>query len=676
MKKQFLFPKFLFFALLFFGGLNGYCQKQLSQYFSPVQDETTGKWGVQYGDEIVVLPRFDEVKFDYSHILSSREYNYNPCKERCMDTSRGVYAYRERDKWGIANIYGKLTEAIYDNVRLFYDPDWMAIVRKDGKEGVINVVGKELVAPIYDALSDPLDVLEVAPYRYKGQVSKSTVCFIAEKEGEKSIINDMGTVVVSEFDDSYVKAKDFKKIEKDYNNIFKSLEKIYKSDKEYEKKYRKHLSERACFGRLKPTWGLGNGLLRIERDKDGNYFLIKGCYIKRLPEGYDYSSFQYKGEIERASACSYFEFSKDGKHGVMAIDGSIIIPMEYSEICDLHGQQVFRVTKEGKQGVYDNIGNMILPIEFDNIRLYYRDSQSRIPHMALDTRTGRNKAYYSTTGDFLSSKDDTDAERQWREKGLDLKQLEAENARNAKIDELKNYHNENDGDVGTYYIDEDGDRCVITDFGTDLQPLIENGIEQRLKRNPASVTAIYDDICKKERGEQLGNDMLGLAALACEMGYEGSDFVKDLEMRASNILKCVAEENAKMEKERKLQQRIARLDAISGVLTNMLTSAAQTYESVSGGSSSGSSSLGSSAYRNAKGGRDKSSSFSSQQSYNTDKRTYRNYDSMLAAYFAGNRKATIQEADNWQKSMKFLREKWSAQGKSFPKSINEDRPLY
>ena len=674
MKDPISFLKTLTFAFLIFSGANSYCQKPLSRYFSPVKDETTGKWGVQYGDETVVIPRFDEVKFDYSTILGPDEYDVERDRQYKLDTSRGIYAYREGDKWGIANVYENLTDANYDNVRLFYEPSWMAIVRKDGKEGIINIEGKEILTPIYDTLSDPLNVMEVAPYRYKGPVNKSTICFVAQKEGKKFIIDDIGTIVISDFDDSSIKAKDYKKIEKDYKGIFKSLEKIYKSDKEYQKKYRDLVTGRegGFYSSKKPAWYMCDGTLKIKRDKYGKYSLIKGCYIKKLPEGYEYKTLNSNDET-----CSYFEFSKDGKHGVMAIDGSIIVPMEYSEIRDKHQQQFFIVAKDGKEGVCDNTGDTILPIEFDNIYHYYRDTQSNVPHMAFDViRKDGKREYYSSTGDFLSSKDDTDAERQWREKGLDLKAKEAEVVRKAKSDELKNYHTKNLGDDGSPYIGEDGDMYIITDFGTDLQPLMKNSIEHRLKRNPASLTAIFEDLCKKERGEQFANDIIVLAALACEMGYEGSEFVNDLEVRAANTLKWVAEENEKMERERKLQQRLARLDAISGVLTNMLTSAAQAYESVSGDSSSEFHPSESSAFKSAMDSKDRSTLLSSQHAYNSDKRTYRNYDSMLAAYFANNRKATIHEAGNWQQSMKALREKWTSKGKSFPKSDNEDRPLY
>ncbi len=66
-------------------------------------------------------------------------------------------------------------------------------------------------------------------------------------------------------------------------------------------------------------------------------------------------------------------------------------------------------------------------------------------------------------------------------------------------------------------------------------------------------------------------------------------------------------------------------------------------------------------------------SLSENQSYNTDKRTYANYDSMLSAYYAGVRNASSSEVSQWKQNMKRLRTKWESKGKSFPHSENENK---
>lgn len=62
-----------------------------------------------------------------------------------------------------------------------------------------------------------------------------------------------------------------------------------------------------------------------------------------------------------------------------------------------------------------------------------------------------------------------------------------------------------------------------------------------------------------------------------------------------------------------------------------------------------------------------------QQSYNTDKQTWSNYDGMLSAHFYGSRSASRGDVLQWQKKMKELRAKWKAKGKSFPAPSNENK---
>lgn len=64
---------------------------------------------------------------------------------------------------------------------------------------------------------------------------------------------------------------------------------------------------------------------------------------------------------------------------------------------------------------------------------------------------------------------------------------------------------------------------------------------------------------------------------------------------------------------------------------------------------------------------------SEQNSYNSEKGVYGNYEFMLSNHFSGNRSATANEVREWQRAMKNLRTKWEAKGKSFPKSTFETK---
>lgn len=75
-----------------------------------------------------------------------------------------------------------------------------------------------------------------------------------------------------------------------------------------------------------------------------------------------------------------------------------------------------------------------------------------------------------------------------------------------------------------------------------------------------------------------------------------------------------------------------------------------------------------------KSGNDKNKySIAEQNNYNTDKRTYGNYESMLIKAFLYPEKHKFAEVKDWQSKMKKLREKWEKQGKSFPRSEYENK---
>ena len=92
------------------------------------------------------------------------------------------------------------------------------------------------------------------------------------------------------------------------------------------------------------------------------------------------------------------------------------------------------------------------------------------------------------------------------------------------------------------------------------------------------------------------------------------------------------------------------------------------YGSSTYSSSSASGSHSSSSSSSSGGG-----NISEQQNYNTDKRTYANYDTMLSGHFYGSRAASGGEVRQWQQAMKDLRKKWTAKGKNFTQSSNETK---
>ncbi len=183
------------------------------------------------------------------------------------------------------------------------------------------------------------------------------------------------------------------------------------------------------------------------------------------------------------------------------------------------------------------------------------------------------------------------------------------------------------------------------------------------------------DTSKKNVNDYYINGLTDIAQVCKVSGLEDSEFynwvINDLKQRgeiAVTLERKLADDAAKIEWE-------SRVDAISNSIVGALNSAMSALESAEANAADSSGSASSSASSSSRTSSSKGNKYnmSEQHSYNSDKRVYASYGSMLAAYFAGNRHASISEKEEWQSKMKSLRTKWESKGKSFPHSANEDR---
>lgn len=183
------------------------------------------------------------------------------------------------------------------------------------------------------------------------------------------------------------------------------------------------------------------------------------------------------------------------------------------------------------------------------------------------------------------------------------------------------------------------------------------------------------DASKKNVNDYYIKGLTDIAQVCKVSGLEDSEFynwvINDLKQRgeiAVTLERKLADDAAKLEWEN-------RVNAISNSIVGALNNAMSALESADGNASDSSDSASSSASASSRTPSSKGNKYnmSEQHSYNSDKRVYASYDSMLAAYFAGNRHASISEKEEWQSKMKSLRTKWESKGKSFPHSANEDR---
>ena len=204
-----------------------YAQKPLSMFFSPYYDEETGLAGVQYGDEICLLPQYEDVSFEREtpYLCSTVGLYAN-----IYDTSDGYFTFKENGKWGLSSIYCKILPAQFDRIRRFINYP-LLIVKENGKERIVGESGAEMMQSSYDSISAPLrlDDTLLAPNNKKNRLLYADQFYLAFDGDKVKLIDMLGTV----FDDN-VKIPHLTKEYKDENKktIKKCVDAITKFQKD------------------------------------------------------------------------------------------------------------------------------------------------------------------------------------------------------------------------------------------------------------------------------------------------------------------------------------------------------------------------------------------------------------------------------------------------------------
>lgn len=393
------------------------------------------------------------------------------------------------------------------------------------------------------------------------------------------------------------------------------------------------------------------------------------------------------------------------------------------------------VSLNGKQGLLSPLGNEVLPLEYDSIAQPYRNSYVLeykwgknivIPHVFPVKKNGQwqivtyynavvvdnfpaellenGSLKYSDENNVLKNiigkpykelvkrakKDESVAAMIEKEDRGDVRYEEYAKPRwpNPEIAStpIKIYGQKGKvNELGVVWVDEQ-----FFEIGQDIPEYNSYNVYTMLKKLQEDAPKLvgrawyqnYDaqsqyeiDSSEKNRNDYFINGLIDIVQVCKVSGLEGSDFynyiVDRLKQRgelAAKLENDLADDAAKLEWEN-------RVNAISNSIVGALNNAMCALESADGNTSYSSDSASSSAHVSSRTSSSKGNKYnmSEQHSYNSDKRVYASYDSMLAAYFAGNRHTSISEKEEWQSKMKSLRTKWESKGKSFPHSVNEDR---
>lgn len=443
--------------------------------------------------------------------------------------------------------------------------------------------------------------------------------------------------------------------------------------------------------------GINRAALFGYKDAETNKWGLVSTYDIITPPIYD------KIEIVEGKRSDkvFADISLNGKHGLLSPLGNEILPLEYDSVGQPYWNPDVIEYKWGKNTVYPHVFPVKKNGQWQVVTFYNAVVVDNFPAELLENGSIKSGTKDKVLKDLIgkpykelvkrAKKDESIATLIEKDDRGDLRYADFAEARwpNPEIPStaIEIYGQKGKvNELGVVWVEE----SFFSSIGKDIPEYnaynVYTMLEQLRKDAPNLVGRAwyqdYDaqsqyeiDASEKRRNDHFINGLIDIVQVCKASGLEGSDFynyiVDRLKIRnefAAKLENDLADDAAKIEWE-------SRVDAISNSIVGALNSAMSVLENAGSNAadSSGSASSSSSSSSRTSSSKGNKYNMSEQHSYNSDKRVYASYDSMLAAYFAGNRHASISEKEEWQSKMKSLRTKWESKGKSFPRSANEDR---
>ena len=307
-------------------------EKTVALEYFPVY--TNGKWGVidsrgntiinpEY-DEYIIIPDSTKAIF-----ICTTNVNYE-------DGTYDSIAINEKGEELFTNY--DTVEAIenYDSSNNLWYETGILKVSQDGKYGIINTNGNQLVSPEYDSIT-----------ALKG-VSNS---ILTEKDGRYGLVDNVGSVIIENEYDQIIPISDRYEdgyIVEDSNNKFGVIN------------YTKTVALQNNYDEIKQIYG------------NGRYYIVREGEDWKIvdTDGTEYLSGEYDNIISINNENVIVE--NNNKYGVVAIaDGKTLIDINYDSIAFGAGNN-YIVSQDSKYGVINSDGNRLIDLTYSNI--VYRTS--------------------------------------------------------------------------------------------------------------------------------------------------------------------------------------------------------------------------------------------------------------------------------------------------------------
>lgn len=304
--------------------------------------------------------------------------------------SHGLAAVRKNGKWGFINEVGKLViPVIYDRVDYFRFSG-LSSVSKNGKSGFINKVGEEIIPIIYEGAYQEMKDQNV----------------LVEKNGKWAIFDNSGKQQTEFIFNSF---KDFKRayftdfskdiFNRDESTFFENGAALVENNGKFEfinaKGKAAFLNNKFDSATVFDTYR--NAIVK----KSGKYGIIKTDGTFKVPLVYDfidyYDTNHFNSEYYNArKGKEYSFFNKDlkkigesyepiyndfsnsnptitfknlnGKYGVVDWEGNVIIPFDFDEIDKIDKTDFLLMQKGGYFGVISKNGKTKIPAKYKSLQ--------------------------------------------------------------------------------------------------------------------------------------------------------------------------------------------------------------------------------------------------------------------------------------------------------------------
>lgn len=297
--------------------------KEVSSYYTVY---TNGKWGVmdQTG-KIIIEPEYDEMitipnpKVDIFIALQNVDYETNTYKTEILN-EEGQELFADYDLVEVIENQDKLGNLWYE--------DGVLKVNKDGKYGLINYSGKEILPIEYDKIES-----------LKG--TKNSI--IITKEEKKGLCDNEGNIIIKP------EYKEIKSIDDDYKNGYI----VINTEGKYGViDFTKSQVLEEKYDNIKET--TSNGL----------YIVKEGSILKVVnKEG---TVLEDKFSDAKKINGENIIFIKNKQNGVINKDGEIKIAAEYDDLQYAFGEY-YIAKKSGKYGIINLEKEEKLPFEYETI---------------------------------------------------------------------------------------------------------------------------------------------------------------------------------------------------------------------------------------------------------------------------------------------------------------------